>query len=175
MVRGKDANAKPAVSLGLFLVGRGDFGWLLASATGDRARRGGVFPSAPREGSGRATRCKGNVRIDFLYWRECPSYPEARALLRDVLETRGLEAEVVEHEVTTNEEAERLGFPGSPTIRVDGRDVDQRGESARPALTCRIYHLPDGRVSPVPPRKQVEKALSSASTNRQTVHQEVGQ
>jgi hypothetical protein len=115
------------------------------------------------------------VRIDFLYWRECPSYPEARALLRDVLEARGLTAEVVEHEVTTNEEAERLGFPGSPTIRVDGHDVDPRGESARPALTCRIYHLPEGRVSPVPAREQLEEALSSARTDREAVQQEVGQ
>ena len=52
-----------------------------------------------------------------------------------------------------------LRFPGSPTIRVDGRDVDPAGAGARPALTCRIYHLPDGRVSPVPSREQLEAAL----------------
>jgi hypothetical protein len=101
------------------------------------------------------------VRIDFLYWRECPSHPEARELLGDVLTARGIEAEVVEHEVTTDDEAQRLRFPGSPTIRVDGRDVDPVGAAAaRPALTCRIYHLPDGRVSPVPSREQLEEAFS---------------
>jgi hypothetical protein len=99
------------------------------------------------------------VKIEFLFWRECPSHPEARTLLDEVLAARGLIAEVEEHEVTTNEEAQQLSFPGSPTIRVDGRDVDPAGASGRPALNCRIYYLPDGRVSPVPTREQLEKAL----------------
>jgi hypothetical protein len=100
------------------------------------------------------------VRIDFLFWRDCPSHPEALELLRAVLEERGVEADVVEREVLTTEQAEELAFPGSPTIRVDGRDVDPKGAGARPALTCRIYHLPDGRVSPVPSREQLEEALA---------------
>jgi hypothetical protein len=100
------------------------------------------------------------LTIDFLYWSGCPSHPEARELLRDVLASRGVEAEVVEREVLTEEEAQELAFPGSPTIRVDGRDVDPEGASARPALTCRIYHLSDGRVSPVPSREQLEEAIA---------------
>ena len=99
------------------------------------------------------------MKIEFLFWRECPSHPEARALLDEVLAERGLDAEVEEREVTTTEEAEELAFPGSPTIRVDGRDVDPAGAGSRPALTCRIYHRPDGRVSPVPTREQIEEAL----------------
>ena len=100
------------------------------------------------------------MRIDFLFWRDCPSHPEARELLRDVLKERGVEAEIVEREVFTQDEAEELAFPGSPTIRIDGRDVDPAGAGSRPALTCRIYHLPDGRVSPVPSREQLEEALA---------------
>ena len=100
------------------------------------------------------------MRIDFLFWRGCPSHPEARELLDEVLAARGIEAEVVEQEVFSEEEARELAFPGSPTIRVDGRDVDPEGASARPALTCRIYYLPDGRSSPVPSRRQLEEALA---------------
>jgi hypothetical protein len=99
------------------------------------------------------------MKVEFLFWEGCPSHPEARALLAEVLAERGLDAEVEEQEVTTVEEAERLAFPGSPTIRVDGRDIDPSGAGARPALTCRIYHRPDGRVSPVPTREQLEEAL----------------
>ncbi|HYX87908.1 MAG TPA: hypothetical protein VE753_00930, partial [Gaiellaceae bacterium] len=62
-------------------------------------------------------------------------------------------------EVTSDEEAARLSFPGSPTVRIDGRDVDPEGASAPPSLTCRIYQLPGGRVSPVPSREQLEEAL----------------
>lgn len=100
------------------------------------------------------------MRIDFLFWRECPSHPEARELLREVMEERGVEADVVEREVLTQDEAQELAFPGSPTIRVDGRDVDPDGAGARPSLTCRIYHLPDGRISPVPSREQLEEAIA---------------
>jgi hypothetical protein len=99
------------------------------------------------------------VRVEFLYWEGCPSTPEAEALLRDVLRERDLDVEVERREVRTQQEAERERFPGSPTIRVDGRDVDPAGAAARPALNCRIYHLPDGRVSPVPTREQLEEAL----------------
>jgi hypothetical protein len=100
------------------------------------------------------------VRIEFLYWEECPSHPEARELLLDVLSERGIEAAIEWREVRTHEEAAAEAFPGSPTIRVDGRDVDPAGAKQPPSLSCRIYRLPDGRVSPVPSRQQIEEALS---------------
>ena len=63
-------------------------------------------------------------------------------------------------EVFTQAEAEELRFPGSPTIRVDGRTSTPASASARPALNCRIYRKPDGRPSPIPTREQLEAALS---------------
>jgi hypothetical protein len=98
-------------------------------------------------------------KIELFYWEGCPSYPEALALLREVLDERGLELEIDLREVTSDEQARELVFPGSPTIRIDGRDVDPRGSGGRPSLSCRIYLLPDGRVSPVPSRAQLEEAL----------------
>jgi len=100
------------------------------------------------------------VDIEFLYWEGCPSYPEARELLGEVLAERQIEADVTVREVRSQAEAEELRFPGSPTIRVDGRDVDPDGATARPALICRIYRKPEGGVSPVPTREQLEAALS---------------
>jgi hypothetical protein len=100
------------------------------------------------------------VRIEFRYWEGCPSHPEAMELLERVLRERGIEADVVVRHVGTQEEAEELRFPGSPTILVDGRDVDPQGATARPALNCRIYRLPNGKVSPVPSREQLEDALT---------------
>jgi hypothetical protein len=98
--------------------------------------------------------------IELFFWEGCPSHPEALELLRSVLGELGRDDEIALREVTSHEEAEALGFPGSPTIRIDGADIDPDGESrARPALTCRIYRLPDGRISPVPSREQLEEAL----------------
>jgi hypothetical protein len=100
------------------------------------------------------------VRIELLYWEGCPSYPEAESLLKEALKRRGIDAPIEMREVRTQEEAETLRFPGSPTIRIDGRDVDPAGANGRPALNCRIYHRPDGRVSPVPTLEQLEAAVS---------------
>ena len=98
-------------------------------------------------------------KIEFLYWSGCPSHPEARELLERVLAEHGLSVEMDVREVLTQAEAEELRFPGSPTIRIDNRDVDPDGAAGRPTLSCRIYRLPDGRVSPVPSREQLEEAL----------------
>jgi hypothetical protein len=98
--------------------------------------------------------------IELLYWAGCPSYPEALDLLRAAVAASGRDEEVVMHEVLTQAEAEALDFPGSPTIRIDGRDVDPIGAAAgRAMLACRVYRLPDGRPSPVPTRDQIEEAL----------------
>jgi hypothetical protein len=98
-------------------------------------------------------------KIEYLYYPDCPSHPEALDLLRGVLAERGIESLIEVHEVTTDDEAQRLAFPGSPTIRIDGRDVDPAAASMPAALSCRVYRLPDGRVSPVPSRALIEAAL----------------
>ena len=99
------------------------------------------------------------MRIEFLFWEGCPSHPEAKELLEDVLAERWIDVPIEIHEIRTKEEAVANAFPGSPTIRIDGRDVDPAGAEEPPALTCRVYRFPDGRVSPVPSREQLEEAL----------------
>ncbi len=100
------------------------------------------------------------TKVELLFWKECPSYPEALALLDQVLRERGVDAEIEVREVFTHEDAVELGFPGSPTIRVDGRDVDPDSAATAPGLTCRVYRHADGRFSPVPSRQQLEEAFS---------------
>ncbi|MBD0347869.1 MAG: thioredoxin family protein [Thermoleophilia bacterium] len=100
------------------------------------------------------------MKVELLYWRGCPSYPEAQRLIEEVLARAGVEAAVELREVESDEQAARLRFPGSPTIRIDGRDVDPVGAETPPGLTCRLYHLPDGRISPLPTREQIDAALA---------------
>ncbi len=104
------------------------------------------------------------MRIELLFWDGCPSHPKARELVEQVLAERGIPAGIELREVRTQEEADELVFPGSPTIRVDGRDIDALGARARPGLTCRIYHRPDGGISPIPSRAQLEAALGAQSS-----------
>jgi len=100
-------------------------------------------------------------KIEFLYWEDCPSHPRARKLLGEVMMEVGLDVPVEEIEVLTDEDAERLAFPGSPTIRVDGVDVDPSSAAQMgTALTCRVYVTEDGRFSPVPSKEMIRRALS---------------
>jgi hypothetical protein len=100
--------------------------------------------------------------VELLWWSGCPSWEEALAGLRARMAELGLDPESVDvREVATDEEAEREGFVGSPTIRVDGRDVQDPG--AEPAgLTCRVYRARDGRISALPDPADVREALREA-------------
>jgi len=80
------------------------------------------------------------MKIEILYVAECPSHPAAVKLVRDVLSSEGLSAEVREVLITDYNVGAGLGLRGSPTIRIDGRDV--AGEPATKesfGLSCRLY------------------------------------
>lgn len=100
------------------------------------------------------------MRIEFLFWEDCPSHPDAMKRLREVMAELALDAPIDEMDVRTEDDAGRLGFPGSPTIRVDGQDIDPAGAAQMtPGLTCRIYRLEDGRISPLPSKEMIRRAL----------------
>ena len=63
------------------------------------------------------------MRVEVLYFSGCPTYRVAEKTLRGVLTQEDVEAEVELVAVNTDEEAQRLRFPGSPTFRVDGEDL----------------------------------------------------
>jgi hypothetical protein len=83
-------------------------------------------------------------------------------MLREEMRRAGLDLASLEvREVATGEAAEHEEFVGSPTIRVDGADVQPpRGEPI--GLTCRVYRLRDGRISPIPDPGEVRDALARA-------------
>jgi hypothetical protein len=105
-------------------------------------------------------------RVELLFWDGCPSHPQALADLRDAMSELGLDPEtIVVREVDTDEGADEERFVGSPTIRIDGIDVQDPGDEPV-ALTCRVYHRRDGRISPVPDPADVRDALQTAMTTR---------
>jgi hypothetical protein len=102
------------------------------------------------------------MRVEFLWWEGCPSWERALAELREEMAALGLDPKAVElRHVDTESDAEREGFVGSPTIRVDGRDIDPPADEPA-GLTCRVYRLRDGRISALPDREGVREALAAA-------------
>lgn len=104
----------------------------------------------------------GAPAVELLWWRGCPSWEEALTELREEMRAVGLDPEAVRvREMASDPDAAREGFVGSPTIRVDGRDVQDPG-SEPAGLTCRVYRLRDGRISALPDRADVRDALIAA-------------
>ncbi len=100
------------------------------------------------------------MRVELLWWEGCPSTPKALEDLKAALAEEGLDPEAVEvREVTSDEQARRERFFGSPTIRINGRDVQPPGEGNPIGLSCRVYRLRDGRPSPTPDPADVRDAL----------------
>ncbi len=103
------------------------------------------------------------MKIEFLFWEDCPSYPNALERLKGILDQMEIRAELDRIEVNTDEEAVRLVFPGSPTIRINGRDIDPEGaREQRVGLSCRIYHDSSGQVTSVPPEEMIRAAVEKA-------------
>jgi hypothetical protein len=103
------------------------------------------------------------VRVELLFWAGCPSYPAALADLRATVAELGLDPDgVIVREIETEAAAAGERFVGSPTIRIDGRDVLPPGDEPT-GLTCRVYRLRDGRYSPTPDVADVRDALQAAS------------
>ena len=102
--------------------------------------------------------------MEFLWWRECPSWERALDMLREQMDAAGLDPDSIEaREIDTEEAAEREEFVGSPTIRVDGRDVQPPPEDDLAGLVCRVYRRRDGRTSPLPDASEVREVLRAAA------------
>lgn len=102
------------------------------------------------------------LRVELLYLDGCPSYRQTWNDLLDVITERRLVAAVRPVVVADPEEARALGFAGSPTVRVAGRDLeDYRGPGV---FACRRYAENGGRGWPS--RRQLERALIEAARPR---------
>jgi hypothetical protein len=84
------------------------------------------------------------MHIELSYFDGCPTYKPAQISLQQALSEVGIEAQIQLIAVNASEEAQRMQFPGSPTIRVNGRDLLPAAESQAWSLGCRIYRTPEG-------------------------------
>lgn len=99
------------------------------------------------------------MKVEIFYLADCPSQSAAVALVNNVLAAQGVEAEITEVLVTDERAAHELRFPGSPTIRINGRDVAEPPETGF-ALKCRLY--PGSLRMGLPPPELVHLAVAAA-------------
>jgi hypothetical protein len=83
--------------------------------------------------------------VTLLYFDDCPSWTVADGRLGEALRILGLDPALVERRaITTDEEAQRAGFRGSPTILIDGVDPFAEDNHGPFALSCRVYRTESG-------------------------------
>jgi hypothetical protein len=107
----------------------------------------------------------GRLPVTYLFSRACPSHEEGLQVLREAARAGGVEVDVEVVEVVSDDDAARLGFPGSPTYLAAGNDLfprEDRGH-APTADACRAYARPGGRIGPLPHPDDVAAALRAAA------------
>ena len=78
--------------------------------------------------------------VEVLYFEGCPNYHQTVELVRDLIRALGVDATVEEVQVQNTEDAERLRFLGSPSVRVDGVDIEPAARSSTGyGFACRTY------------------------------------
>jgi hypothetical protein len=85
------------------------------------------------------------MRIELLYFDAGPSHEAFLPRLRELLAQGGVDARIAERRVESLADAQRERFLESPTLRVDGVDVDpDAGERTDYGLKCRLYRTAEG-------------------------------
>ena len=103
------------------------------------------------------------MRVELLWSEGCPHRGAARALIDEVAAALRLAPAVAEIAVEDEAAGRRLCFPGSPTIRVDGVDVEPGWEPCADCTPrCRVYATGAG-LGGLPERGWVERALRRAA------------
>ena len=101
-------------------------------------------------------------RVEVLYFEGCPNHEPARVHVERLARQLGIEPEIELVEVADADAAVALRFLGSPTVRVDGVDVEPGAEQRRDfGLSCRIYRSERG-FSEQPDEDWVREALTEA-------------
>ena len=102
-------------------------------------------------------------RVEILYFEGCPNHEQARALVERIAAELTVEPEILLVEVPDSDAAIALKFLGSPTVRVNGRDVEPGAEERHDfVLSCRVYRSERG-LAGQPDERWIREALSEAT------------
>ncbi len=98
-------------------------------------------------------------RVELLYVDGCPGYEAMLPRLRELL---GDSAQLELRRITTPDEAQAERFLGSPTVRIDGEDVERgAGKRTDYGIKGRLYRTSDGQLR-TPADEWVRGAMGAA-------------
>src|SRR5438477_4918220 len=99
------------------------------------------------------------MNIEVLYFKGCPKHLRAIEMVRETMKALGHKDEIHQVEVHTQGEAEAMAFVESPSIRINGADIEPWARTAKAfGLSCRTYF--DGKHhGGVPSRELLQRAM----------------
>ncbi len=106
------------------------------------------------------------MRIRLLTFEGCPNVIEAQQRLADALKAEGLDPKWQEVEVCDIDSAMREGLLGSPSIQIDGQDIETPRRGEKPSWSCRTYRDACGNVSGAPPVEMIRSAIRQSRGKR---------
>ena len=104
------------------------------------------------------------MTVEVFYIDSCPNHQPTVDRVNEVLEEMGLTANVMEIRVADSGSAVATRFLGSPTVHVNGNDVEPSARTASQfGVMCRTY-LDGSQRQGVPPTELIRQALLESST-----------
>ncbi len=101
------------------------------------------------------------MTIEILYFEGCLNHERLRERLPALLKVADIATEPTLREITTEQDAEQQRFLGSPTLRVNGHDVEPAAnERTDYGIKCRIYRTPEG-LTGLPAGRWILAALTT--------------
>lgn len=107
------------------------------------------------------------MRVQLLYYLECPSHERALELIQQALAEEGRHAEIEIIRIDTQEQAQAHQFIGSPTIRINRIEIQPQPDLPY-RLTCRTFIHEDGRLSPLPSLTMLKEAIRQSTQGGDT-------
>jgi hypothetical protein len=99
------------------------------------------------------------VKIELFYFDGCPHHEAFASHLEDLLTANGIDSRPDHVLVATLEQAEFARFLGSPTLRIDGIDVEPgAADRTHYGMQCRLYRTTEGYRG-APPDEWILAAL----------------
>ena len=101
------------------------------------------------------------MKIELFYFDGCPAYKTALKHLEEVLKEKGLDVEVKMKKIKNDKQALKERFLGSPSIRINGVDIEPGAQEVNKySISCRLY-FKDGEVKEWPSKKLIRQAIDT--------------
>ncbi|GEM_PF-340734 len=101
------------------------------------------------------------MHINFLYSLGCPRWGEALERLKRILVENGITRTIVITRIQNSKDAEKFNAHGTPSILINGKDIDKSVRGKPCTYSCRFY-MDNGRLSRIPPEDMIEDAIKEA-------------